>query len=141
MAKTRVGLAPGRVAFYDELTGIHLGLQSPVAEVPGDSDLKAIKSGLRAGTLIMIEGNIEDLEQKVEEKDEDSKAGTEKEDETEDAPTDESKEAEKDTSEGFTEKELEDLTVPDLKDLAREKDLSGYSSMKKDSLIALILDS
>ncbi len=36
---------------------------------------------------------------------------------------------------------LEDKTVEDLKELAREKDLSGYSNMRKSELIDLVADS
>lgn len=36
---------------------------------------------------------------------------------------------------------LEDKTVKDLKDMAREKDLSGYSKMKKAELVDMISES
>lgn len=35
--------------------------------------------------------------------------------------------------------ELEELTVPELKDMAKEADLSGYSSLNKGELIDLLV--
>ncbi|MCF7926526.1 MAG: ATP-dependent zinc metalloprotease FtsH [Candidatus Izimaplasma sp.] len=44
------------------------------------------------------------------------------------------------TTNTFTKEELEDYTVPQLREIAREKDLSGYSTLRKDELIDLILE-
>jgi hypothetical protein len=138
LAKVKVKLAPGRIAFFHQETGIHLDLESPVAEVPGDADLTGIKTALKVGTLVLVEGSIEDLEQ--DDTKEDTANDSEKKAVKEDQPSKEEDKVKDDTSdENFTEEELEELTVKELKDLARDMDLSGYSSMVKDDLIELIL--
>ncbi|MGC9424021.1 Rho termination factor N-terminal domain-containing protein [Vibrio sp.] len=49
-------------------------------------------------------------------------------------------ESEKDSTEEGTERPLnyDDLTVAELKDLCRERDLSGYSTLRKDELIMML---
>ena len=49
------------------------------------------------------------------------------------------KETEVKTKEKLTKKELEEFTVPELKDMARGADVSGYSSLNKGELIDLLV--
>jgi len=81
---------------------------------------------------VKVEKKVSEPEQKVEEK-------TEPTEETkqEAAPADEKESAV--ASEEMTEEQLNDMTVTELKDLARERELTGFSSLKKAELIEALL--
>jgi hypothetical protein len=111
----KIQIVPGTVAFYDELTRIHLTLSNPRAEVPEDADLSNIKNGIRVGTINLIEGSLDG--------------------DQEDAEQDNKEEAEKEPdNKKYTYEELDELYVKDLKEIAKDEELSGYSSMKKEDI-------
>mgnify|MGYP006957395531 FL=1 len=53
-----VKLAPGNVAFYDELTKIHLTLSNPYAKIYEGMNLKRIKASVKYGTLRVVVGSL-----------------------------------------------------------------------------------
>ncbi|MCF7926175.1 MAG: 50S ribosomal protein L20 [Candidatus Izimaplasma sp.] len=82
-----------------------------------------------------IAGNVEVTEEKTEVKEAIKP-------ETKEETKEETKKAEKTetTSAEYTEKELKNHTVVELTEIAKEKELSGYSSLRKAELIELILN-
>lgn len=148
----KIQIDPRSVSFYDELTHVHLTLSKPRAEVPEDADLTNIKRGVKVGTIILIEGDLDGETKEAPPADENTKdknkepkktADEEPEETTEEISEESAEEevedetpAEKDK---YTKAELEDLYVKDLKEIAKDKDITGYSSMVKDDLIEAIL--
>lgn len=53
-----VKLAPGRAAFYDEYTKIHLTLSNPTAHVCEGMNLKRIKNAVKCGALRVLYGSL-----------------------------------------------------------------------------------
>lgn len=57
-----VKLAPGNVGWYDKLTGLHLTIAHPTAEVRQGYDLKGIKKAVAFKTIEVIEGTLSEAE-------------------------------------------------------------------------------
>lgn len=53
-----VKLAPGKVAFYDEYTKIHLTLSNPTAKIYEGMNLKRIKNSVKFGVLQVVVGSL-----------------------------------------------------------------------------------
>lgn len=53
-----VRLAPGKVAFYDEYTKIHLTLANPSAKIYEGMNLKRIKNSVKFGVLQVVVGSL-----------------------------------------------------------------------------------
>lgn len=53
-----VKLAPGKVAFYDEYSKIHLTLSNPIAYIYEGMDLRRIRMSVKSGTLRVLSGSL-----------------------------------------------------------------------------------
>ena len=53
-----VKLAPGKVAFYDDYTKIHLTLSNPTASIYEGMNLKRIKNSVKFGVLQVLVGSL-----------------------------------------------------------------------------------
>ena len=53
-----VRLAPGQVAFYDELTGTHLTIGNPIAEIADHMNVARIKRAVMNKTLTLVQGSF-----------------------------------------------------------------------------------
>lgn len=61
MARYVIGvirLAPGQVGYYDELTGIHLTLRRPQAEVYNYMNTVALIRAVRAKIIVLVSGTL-----------------------------------------------------------------------------------
>lgn len=142
--KTIVQLAPRSVAFYDRETNIHLTLSDPRGEIPEGAELKNIKNGLDTGTIVLAKGSL-DGESIPDEKE--NQETTEQQDEPENSrkETDEksSKEGTPEDEEGstkYTYEKLNEMYVKDLKEIAKDTGIAGYSNMIKEELIKALLE-
>lgn len=57
-----VRLAPGRAAFYDDLTNIHLTAARPEANVYQGMNTAKLKRGVAYGTIRLVSGTLELVE-------------------------------------------------------------------------------
>lgn len=57
-----VKLAPGKVAFYDDYTKIHLTLSNPTASIYEGMNLKRIKNSVKFGVLQVLVGSLNTAE-------------------------------------------------------------------------------
>lgn len=101
-------------------------------------DEHPITEGLK---LLEKNGRLEivDVTPKPDREKEDDTTETTEEDTTEEDTTEE--DTTEETEEDYTKEELEEMTVAELDDLAKELGLSGYSSLVKAEKIDLILES
>lgn len=58
----KIKLAAGHVGWYEPLSRIHLTLSNPIAEITAGTKLEGIRTSLSYGTIVLIEGSIEENE-------------------------------------------------------------------------------
>lgn len=56
---TIIKLAPGNVGWYDQVTGIHLTLARPMANVKPGMNTTNIKRAIKEGRILLLEGRLE----------------------------------------------------------------------------------
>lgn len=54
----KIKLAAGSVGWYEPLSRIHLTLSNPIAEIKAGTKLEGIRKSLSYGTIILLEGSI-----------------------------------------------------------------------------------
>lgn len=54
-----VRLAAGRVAYYDDLTRIHLTINNPMASITENMNLTKLKKAVRNKSLTLVSGSLE----------------------------------------------------------------------------------
>lgn len=54
-----LGLAPGRVGFYDPLSRMHFHLARPVQNVPDGVKTSGLEIGVQTGALVIVEGSFQ----------------------------------------------------------------------------------
>ena len=63
-----VRLAAGRVAFYDDLSRIHLTINNPIANVTDSMNLIKIKKAVKNKSLSLVSGTLEDTKDTEDDK-------------------------------------------------------------------------
>lgn len=62
MVIAKIKLSPGNAGWYDYLTGIHLTIANPIAEVHAEMNLERIRIGLAYKTIELISGTVKEEE-------------------------------------------------------------------------------
>lgn len=58
----KIKLSSGNVGWYEPLSRIHLTLSNPIAEVKAGTKLEGIRKSLAYGTIILLEGSVDEEE-------------------------------------------------------------------------------
>lgn len=62
MSKVEICLSPGKAAWYDELSKVHLTVASPYAVLREGTIVTNIKKGLKTRNIFLTNGTVEDLD-------------------------------------------------------------------------------
>jgi hypothetical protein len=54
-----VRLAAGRVAYYDELSRIHLTINNPIANITDDMNIRKIQKAIKNKSLTLVSGSLD----------------------------------------------------------------------------------
>lgn len=149
-----VKLADRRGAYWDPYTKTHLTISDRRRKFSdkeiANMDMSNIVAAIKTSALIVTEGTLPELEDEQDDEksevqedaldNEDSEDEEEVVKEDEDEADEQEDENEEEEEVGFTEEDLEEFNVTELKDICRDEDISGYSSLNKSELIDLILE-
>lgn len=156
MIKVQVSPFIGISEWKDSYSGITFSKKAGVIKIPDGLDLTGVKKHIRLNQLILIGGDLSEYKEAVKKQQESQPIATDKDEKAEEktetlqkeslvteeqqadeeAAKEEVKEEVK--SEKLSNKQLKDMSVSKLKDKAKELNISGYSNMKKDTLIKAI---